>query len=75
MKTEWIKVQEMLPLPNLDLLLWDGNFRQRGYYRNTPHNGKAGNFFMIWEGRYTTARNPITHWMLLPEPPINEPHP
>lgn len=66
--SKWISIDDKMPKPNLDLLLWDGFNRYRGYYRTEPFNGKT-NFFMIWEGKYSEARNPITHWQLLPDPP------
>jgi len=64
----WIKVKDELPIPFVDLILWDGNTRHRGFYINASHNNPGLNF-EIRDGYDKPTSKPITHWMLWPDPP------
>lgn len=69
----WISVKDQLPPINTNVILYDGsevfsgdmniNFEGKQYWGNQPCDGMCYGWY---------KKNPITHWMPLPEPPKDE---
>lgn len=70
-KMEWISVENELPQENINIILFDGKEVFCGcMYRNKRKNT------ISWENQACDGtcygwykKNPITHWMPLPDPP------
>ena len=61
-KDQWISVDERLPEPLVNVLVWDKTWGDVMYAYVTRHNE--------WVG--VILSHEITHWMPLPEPPKEE---
>lgn len=64
--SEWIRIENELPIPYFDVLLFIGYPINESYigYRNSDG-------FVIYNGiaNEETWTYPVTHWINLPEPP------
>lgn len=67
--SDWISVEEMLPVPYVNVLVTRkslfGNYRFVGIECITYNHGEA----RVWGNDHKGWKTEVTHWMLLPEPP------
>ena len=70
--SEWISVKERLPELHTSVLVYRKNLSGMGGYVNIDHMDVMwADDEPMWSGDVLTWKSRVTHWMPLPEPPVD----
>jgi hypothetical protein len=70
-RAEWISVEERLPELYTSVLVYKISLNKMVNYMTIDHIAEDGDGELVWNGD-KSWKYVITHWMPLPEPPVEE---
>lgn len=66
---KWISVEDELPKPFTDVLVYRRSVCGMGGYMSIEHMTLGYGDYILWMNDISSWKSKVTHWMPLPEPP------